>query len=238
MITIKNVHKYYRKLHALKGIDLTFETGDRCIALIGPNACGKTTLIKCILNLVTPTEGEVIISGRNANQDPRTRESIGFMPQSANFPRNLSVENTFRLIRSVRPEINDTDDELYHSFHLDRISAKTMGTLSGGTVQKVSAALAFMFHPQIIILDEPFAGLDPVASGILKEKILKEKKKGKLILITSHVISELDHLASHIIFMEEGRILFYKPVDLLLEDTGEQTITGAIMKFLTQTEYE
>ena len=238
MITIKNVHKYYQKLHVLKGIDLSFEGGKRCIALIGPNACGKTTLIRCILNLVTPQEGEVIVSGRNVSHDPDTRKLIGFMPQAANFPQNLSVENTFRLIRSVRDKVQNTDDELYWSFRLDQIATKKMGSLSGGTVQKVSAALAFMFHPQIIILDEPFAGLDPLASGILKEKILKEKENGKLIFITSHVISELDNLASHIIFMEEGSILFYKSVDMLLEDTGEHTITDAIMKILTQTKHE
>ncbi len=238
MITIKNVHKYYQKLHVLKGIDLEFDEGKKCISLIGPNACGKTTLIKCILNLVAPQSGEVIISGRNVKDDPAIRKLIGFMPQTASFPKHLSIADTFRLIRSVRAEINNTDDELYRLFRLDVIATKKMGALSGGTVQKVSAALAFMFHPQIIILDEPFAGLDPLASGILKEKIQKEKENGKLIFITSHVISELDNLASHVIFMEEGRIIFYKSVHMLLEDTGKHTITDAIMKILTQTEHE
>ncbi|RNC66856.1 ABC transporter ATP-binding protein [Proteiniphilum sp. X52] len=238
MITIQNLHKYYQKLHVLKGINLEFDDGKRCIALIGPNACGKTTLIKCLLNLVTPQSGEVIISGRNVKDDPAIRKLIGFMPQAASFPKHLSVAETFRLIRSVRAEADNTDDELYRSFRLDAIATKKMGALSGGTVQKVSAALAFMFHPQIIILDEPFAGLDPLASGILKEKIQKEKENGKLIFITSHVISELDNLASHIIFMEEGRIIFYKSVHMLLEETGKHTITDAIMKILIQTENE
>ncbi|WP_298646830.1 ABC transporter ATP-binding protein [uncultured Proteiniphilum sp.] len=238
MITIRNLHKYYQKLHVLKNINLEFDDEKRCIALIGPNACGKTTLIKCMLDLVTPQAGEIIISGRNVRNNCEIRRLIGFMPQTANFPKYLSVENTFRLIRSVRAENNDTDEELYRLFRLDRIETKRMGTLSGGTVQKVSATLAFMFHPQIIILDEPFAGLDPLASAILKEKILKEKGKEKLIFITSHVLSELDNLASHIVFMDEGKVLFYKSVHTLLEDTGEYTIANAVMKILIQTEHE
>ncbi len=238
MITIKNIHKYYQKLHVLKGVNLEFDEGKKCIFLIGPNACGKTTLIKCILNLVTPQSGEVIISGHNVKDDPSIRKVIGFMPQAASFPRHLSVADTFRLIRSVRAEVDNTDDELYRLFQLNTIATKKMGTLSGGTVQKVSAALAFMFHPKIIILDEPFAGLDPLASEILKGKIQKEKENGKLIFVTSHVISELDNIASHVIFMQEGEILFYKLVDKLLEDTGKRTITDAIMKILIQTEYE
>ncbi|HBX46546.1 ABC transporter ATP-binding protein [Limibacterium fermenti] len=238
MITIRNLHKQYRKLHVLKNINLEFDGAKKCIALIGPNACGKTTLIKCMLNLVTPQTGEVIIFGRNVRRDSEIRRLIGFMPQAANFPGHLSVEDTFRLIRTVRGDQNEADDELYQSFHLDRIATKKMGTLSGGTVQKVSAALAFMFRPQLIILDEPFAGLDPLASAILKEKISKEKDNGKLIFITSHVLSELDNLASHIVFMEEGEVLFYKPVRTLLEDTGEPAITDAVMKILRQTQHE
>lgn len=108
-----------------------------------------------------------------------------------------------------------------------------MRTLSGGTRQKVSAALAFLFDPLVLILDEPTAGLDPVASELLKEKITAEKEKGKLVLITSHVLSELDDLVTRIIYMQEGKLLFNKTIEALRQDTGEGKLSKAIARVMT-----
>jgi Cu-processing system ATP-binding protein len=98
---------------------------------------------------------------------------------------------------------------------------KPMRTLSGGTRQKVSACLAFMFHPEVLILDEPTAGLDPLSGEILKDKIAREKDRGKLIIITSHILSDLDDLVTEVIFMEEGHVKFHKKVADLQAQTGE-----------------
>ena len=103
-----------------------------------------------------------------------------------------------------------------------------MRTLSGGTRQKVSAALSFLFNAEVLILDEPTAGLDPVSSEILKEKIIAEKKKGKLVLVTSHVLSELDDLVTQVIYMQEGEIVFHKSIELLRADTGQDKLSKAI----------
>src|SRR5690606_29407724 len=108
------------------------------------------------------------------------------------------------------------DEDLYHDFKLGDILDKRMGTLSGGTRQKVSAQLAFMFNPEVLILDEPTAGLDPLATEILKEKVAKETEK--LILITSHILSDLDDVVTHVIYMQEGEIYFKKPIEQLKED--------------------
>ena len=111
---------------------------------------------------------------------------------------------------------------------------KRMRTLSGGTRQKVSASLAFLFSPFVLILDEPTAGLDPLATEILKEKIISEKEKGKLILITSHILSELDDLVTQIIYMHEGKICFHKSIDELRADTGEERLNKAIAHFMSK----
>ena len=103
-----------------------------------------------------------------------------------------------------------------------------MRTLSGGTRQKVSASLAFLFNPDVLILDEPTAGLDPVASEALKTKITAEKQKGKLILVTSHVLSELDELITQVIYMQEGKLIFHKNIAELRTDTGEEKLSKAI----------
>ena len=107
-----------------------------------------------------------------------------------------------------------------------------MRTLSGGTRQKVSAAVAFLFNPGILILDEPTAGLDPLSSEILKEKILKEKAKGKLILITSHILNDLEELTTDIMYMQEGKMEFIKKIDTLREETGELRLNKAIAKIM------
>jgi Cu-processing system ATP-binding protein len=127
---------------------------------------------------------------------------------------------------------NDLDTDLITKFNLVSIFDKPMRTLSGGTRQKVSAALAFYFNPGILILDEPTAGLDPLSSEILKEKIIAEKKQNKLILITSHILSDLDDLATEIIYLQEGRLQFIKSIETLRKETGEPKLGKAIAKIM------
>ena len=110
-----------------------------------------------------------------------------------------------------------------------------MNTLSGGTRQKVSAALAFLFNPEVLILDEPTAGLDPVSSEILKAKIITEKNKGKLVLITSHILSELDDLISQVIYMQDGRLCFHKSIANLQQETGEVKLSKAIAQVMMKS---
>lgn len=109
-----------------------------------------------------------------------------------------------------------------------------MRTLSGGTRQKVSACLAFLFDPDVLILDEPTAGLDPISSEILKEKVLAEKAKGKLILVTSHILSDLEELTTDVIYIIEGKVQFYQTIDDLKSRTGEQRLNRALAKVMQQ----
>uniref|UniRef100_UPI003F71B46F ATP-binding cassette domain-containing protein n=1 Tax=Dyadobacter sp. TaxID=1914288 RepID=UPI003F71B46F len=135
-------------------------------------------------------------------------------------------------IRKI-PE-NLLDEDLIKSFGINKLLDKRMGTLSGGTRQKVSACLAFMFGSQALIMDEPSAGLDPVSSEILREKILVEKEKNKLVIITSHILSELDDLITGVIYMQDGRMLFQKSLDALRKDTGEEKLSRAIARVMRQ----
>lgn len=231
MIEIKNISKHFGKLHVLKNINLTCNKGE-CIALIGPNGCGKTTLIKSILGMVVPASGDIFFNGRNIKNDYLYRNQIGYMPQIGRYPDNMTIGHIIEMIRQIRSSGQPLDEDLLHAFNLPFLYEKRMRTLSGGTTQKVSATLAFLFNPDVLILDEPTAGLDPLASDILKEKIIKEKEKGKLILITSHLLSELDDLVTEIIFMQEGNLQFHKTVSQLMQHTGEQRIAKAIASVL------
>ena len=130
----------------------------------------------------------------------------------------------------MRLNVPTLDEELIKSFQLNELYHKRMGTLSGGTRQKVGACLAFLFSPLVLILDEPTAGLDPLSAEILKQKITKEKAKGKLIIISSHVLSELDELANEVVYMQEGTILFQKSMEELKSETNELKLSKILEK--------
>lgn len=231
MIEIKNTYKKFGKLEVLNDVNLHFKKGE-CIALIGPNGCGKTTLIKCILGMVIPTKGDILFNEKSVLNQFQYREQIGYMPQIGRYPDYMTVGQIIEMVKKIRNSNQNLDEDLIKAFELETIIDKQMRTLSGGTTQKVSAILAFLFNPDVLILDEPTAGLDPLASEILKEKIIKEREKGKLILITSHLLSELDDLISQIIFMQDGKVHFHKTIDDLLQITGEQKISKAIASIL------
>jgi Cu-processing system ATP-binding protein len=233
MIEIKNLTKKFGKLNVLHDVSLSCKKGE-CIALIGPNGCGKTTLIKTILGMVLPDNGSIKFNKKSIVKEYLYRSSIGYMPQIGRYPDTMTIGGVVEMIKAIRNTNQELDEELWHSFELDKMANKQMRTLSGGTTQKVSATLAFLFNPEVLILDEPTAGLDPLASEILKDKIIKEKEKGKLILITSHLLSELDDLVTEIIFMQEGNIHFHKKVDDLKTETNETKISKAIASILKQ----
>ena len=231
MIEIKNIYKKFGKLEVLNDVNLSFKKGE-CIALIGPNGCGKTTLIKSILGMVIPSKGDILFNEKSILKEFKYREKIGYMPQIGRYPDYMTVGQIIEMIKQIRNSDQVLDEDLVHAFQLEKIVDKQMRTLSGGTTQKVSATLAFLFNPEVLILDEPTAGLDPLASEILKEKIIKEKEKGKLILITSHLLSELDDLITQIIYMQDGTVHFHQSIAGLLESTNEQKISKAIAKIL------
>ena len=237
MIAIKNITKKFGKLEVLQNINLKFQKGE-CIALIGPNGCGKTTLIKSILGMVLPDSGEIIFNEKSILKEFKYREDIGYMPQIGRYPDNMTIGQIIEMIKEIRNSDAVLDEDLVKAFQLEKMFSKQMRTLSGGTTQKVSATLAFLFNPNVLILDEPTAGLDPLASEILKEKIIKEKENGKLILITSHLLSELDDMITQIVFMQEGKVHFHKSIADLLESTGEVKISKAIAKILKEKNHE
>ncbi|MFA5803125.1 MAG: ABC transporter ATP-binding protein [Melioribacteraceae bacterium] len=231
MITLNNYSKHYGSLKALSEINLSIPGGSLTF-LVGPNASGKTTLIKSLLGLVKPTSGEIVVNGITLNGDYNYRKEIGYVSQIANFPENLTVDEIFRMVKDLRDNRTNYDEELVSDFQLEQAFKKRLKTLSGGTRQKVNVAVAFLFDPKIIILDEPTAGLDPVASSLLKDKILKENKKGKTIIFTSHILSEMEELAQNVVFLLEGKIFFNGTIKDLINSTNQQNLERAIASIM------
>jgi Cu-processing system ATP-binding protein len=158
------------------------------------------------------------------------------MPQTGRYPDNMTIGQLISMMKDIRRAGEELlDEELVELFRLKELFHKRLGTLSGGTRQKVGASLAFLFNPAALILDEPTAGLDPVASEILRDKITREKQKGKLVLITSHILSELDGLVTQVIYMQEGNMKFHKTIQALQEHTGEVKLNRAIASVMQHT---
>jgi Cu-processing system ATP-binding protein len=237
MIKIKNLKKKFEKNEALKGVSL--ELGEGTVAAImGPNGSGKTTMLKCILGLVKADSGDIYVNDCRVNGECDYRKHIGYMPQYSCFPENLRVKEVFNMIKDIRGNHCVYDEELLKTLKVEEMYDKQIGQLSGGMKQRVSSAASFFFGGDIIILYEPTAGLDPVSSEIVKNKILEEKAKGKLVIITSHIVSEVESLADRIIYMLEGRIYFDNTKEELYKLTGEENLNRAIAELIQQGEEE
>jgi Cu-processing system ATP-binding protein len=234
MIRVETISKRFRKLQALQDISVEMVKG-QVISLIGPNGSGKTTLIKSILGLVKPDSGTIFFNDTAIDETVEYRKHIGYMPQIGRYPENMKIGQVFDMIKNIRRGGKRLDEELYYNFKLDTILDKNMRALSGGTRQKVSAALAFLFDADVLILDEPTAGLDPLSSELLKDKIRTEKEKGKLILITSHILSDLEELTTDVLYLQEGKKIFYKSMAELREETGEEKLSKAIAWHMKQS---
>lgn len=230
-LRISGVAKRFGKLQVLESVDTVLPEG-RVTAIVGPNAAGKSTLIKCVLGLVRPDAGEIEVFGQVVGADPSYRARIGYMPQGAPFPENLTGHEVLRLVRSLRPGTTELDEDLLHRFALGPELAKPIRTLSGGTRQKLNAVVAFLFRPSLVILDEPTAGLDPLASSIFKEKVQEVAERGVTVLLTSHIMSEIEVLASEVVFLVDGRVHFQGTMEHLRRTTGEQRLEHAVARLM------
>lgn len=231
MIAISKLEKKFGKLEVLKGVDVAFEPG-KVVSIIGPNGSGKTTLIKSVLGMVVPDKGTLEFNGKPIARNFDYRNHIGYMPQIGRYPGNMQMGQLFDMMKDIRKAADGLDEDLITAFKLPGMFNKPMGTLSGGTTQKVSAALAFLFNPSVLILDEPTAGLDPLSAEILKSKILQTRAQNRLIIITSHIMSEVEELADNLLYLYDGQVKFYKPVAVLKQETGEERLGKAIAKIM------
>ena len=233
MIEIIDLNKRFGKLQVLRDLNVSIKRG-KISAVLGPNGSGKTTLIKCILGLVIPDSGDIYIHGERINGEWQYRNKIGYMPQIANFPDNLTARELIRMIRDLRKE-KASEIQLATEFGILEHLDKSLKDLSGGTKQKVNAILAMLFAPDILIFDEPTAGLDPVARLHLKDCILDQRNAGKTILLTTHIMSEVEELADEIVFLLEGKIYFQGSVEELKSRQGEENLERAIAGILRGT---
>ena len=206
IVDIKNINKSFKKNHVLKGVDLSIDKGG-IWTVLGPNASGKTTLIKTILGMVLPDMGQISINGENILGKWEYKNSINYLPQIARFPENLTIIELFKMIEELRNSAGNLQPLINRFDIIPHLKTK-LSNLSGGTKQKVNLALALMYDNPIYILDEPTASLDPLALIELKDILSQLKEKNRIVIITTHIMSLVEELADNIIFLLEGEIHF------------------------------
>jgi Cu-processing system ATP-binding protein len=231
-LRVEGLSKRFGRLRILDELDLDIE-GGRTTAILGPNGAGKTTLIKSILGLVIPDSGTITVAGERLDGSPEYRRRIGYMPQIARYPENLTAREILAMVSDLRGNPSGTDETLLDELRLEGELDKPFRTLSGGNRQKVSAVLALRFHPEILFLDEPTAGLDPVSSSVLKDRLLGERARGRTLVLTSHVMAEVQELADTVVYLLDGRIHFRDSVEGLMGSTGEASLERAIARRIT-----
>jgi Cu-processing system ATP-binding protein len=235
MISISGLTKRFGTLDVLQGIDASMRAG-RVTGIVGPNAAGKTTLIKTILGLTRPDSGEIRVGDIRVNGDETYRSRIGYMPQIARFPSNLTGAELLAMLRGLRGGSEPTDDILIDTLGITSELHKKLNDLSGGTKQKINAVAAFLFRPELLILDEPTAGLDPRSSGVLKDRILEDRSQGRTFIITSHIMAELQELADDVIFLADGRVRFSGSVSEMMTLTQQASLERAVAEMMDREE--
>lgn len=231
-VTFENVGKKYGKLWALREFNARFEPGET-VSVIGPNGSGKTTMIKCLLGLVHSSTGTITVNGERVGPDPEYRHNVGHMPQISRFPNELKIGQLIDLMDDIRDSNKGrSEGALVKELGVDGMMDKRLGTLSGGQRQKVSAVLAFRYSPSVLVLDEPTAGLDPMSSQIVLQAVRDIKREGCTVLITSHLMDEVEALADRIAYLQDGTLRFLLPPEEIVTATGHSRLSKAIPAML------
>ncbi len=233
MIELKDINKRFGKLEVLQHINLKLEKPN-VTAVLGPNGSGKTTLLKCIMGLVIPDTGEILVNGQEAINHFEYRTNIAYLPQIADFPGYLTPNELFTLIQNIRGGQTRLE-ELIELFSIHNEVNKPFRNLSGGNQQKVNLCLALMYDLPIIILDEPSNGLDPLSLTRLKSFIETEKKREKQILLTTHIMSIVEDLADDVLFLLEGSIYYNGSIERLITQQQEANLELAIAHILEKS---
>lgn len=207
MIEIKNLSFRFGSLQALNELSLTIPEGS-ITALVGPNGAGKTTLMRCMSALAHPTEGQVRIDGIDSSIDPHAcHRLLGFLADNFGLYEELTVEQSLSYFAAAHQMDQQRVEEVLEQVNLTDKKKEQIKSLSRGMRQRVGIAQAIIHLPKYLILDEPASGLDPEARIQLAELFKKLNKEGITLLVSSHILAELDQYANHLIVLKEGKLV-------------------------------
>lgn len=222
-------------MEALRGLTLTVEQGE-IFGFLGPNGAGKTTTIKLILGILSPQKGGISIFGKDP-VSPAVRYSVGYMPETAEYYRYLTPVEILRMYGEMfaipRNVLSGRIDQLLELVGLRKDSSRLIGGFSKGMMQKVSFAQALINDPDLLVLDEPTGGLDPLARRTMRDVILSFKQKGKTIFFSSHELSEVELISDRIGILNKGQLVACGPLKEVISGKGaSETLESYFLKMI------
>ena len=238
-IEIKNLNKQYNKILAVKNINFKINKGS-IVGLLGPNGCGKTTTIGMILGLIKPTSGTVFINGQNIeNENNRTKvlEKVNFISPYVELPKKLTVEENLKVYGKLYGvnNLQDKISDLMKQLNLFEFKKRKTGELSSGQKNRVSLAKALINEPEILLLDEPTASLDPDVSDYIRTYIEGfASKKGTTILLASHNMNEVERLCNEVMMMKNGEIIDKGTCSSLIIKHGRKNLEETFLKIVRE----
>ncbi|GIT91475.1 ABC transporter ATP-binding protein [Jannaschia pagri] len=230
---IRGLKKSYKKRPVIHDVSMDLARGE-VVALLGPNGSGKTTTFYCIAGLVTPDAGQVTLDGREVTWLPmyrRAKAGIGYLPQEMSIFRGLTVEQNIMAILEVaepkRHRRRERLEELLSEFHIERLRRASAMALSGGERRRVEIARCLAASPRYLLLDEPFAGVDPIAVGDIRSLVVDLKSRGIGVLITDHNVRETLQIVDRAYILHDGGVLMSgSPDDVVANDKVRSVYLG------------
>lgn len=218
ILEIKNLKKSYGDTEVLKDVNLSLEPG-KLLGIVGPNGSGKTTLLKCIMGLIKPDSGEILVDGKKIGVD--TKRLISFLPDAYHLYENLTIEDAVNLYQDFYSDFNSkVCDDLFNFMQIPRKGYAEK--LSKGMKEKLLLALTLSRDTKLYILDEPVDGVDPLAKDIILNAIINTIKTGRTIIITTHQIVDLENLFDQVAFFRDGQVLFKEDAEFIRDKYGMQ----------------
>lgn len=224
-LAAKNLIKTYNKRNVVNGVSLHINTGE-VVGLLGPNGAGKTTSFYMMVGLIKADEGKILIDSQDITHHPmhkRAQLGVGYLPQEPSVFRKLSVADNLRAVLQIRSDLTEGQielviDELLEEFHIPQLRNQMALSLSGGERRRVEIARALASNPLFILLDEPFAGVDPISVEDIQKIIEHLKDRGIGILITEHNVQETLGICNRAYILNEGRVIAEGSADVIVNN--------------------
>ncbi|GAB6141404.1 LPS export ABC transporter ATP-binding protein [Methylosoma difficile] len=213
-LSAKQLVKTYNKRNVVNGVSFSVNTGE-IVGLLGPNGAGKTTSFYMLVGLIKPDSGQIELDGQQITHDPmhvRAAKGVGYLPQEPSVFRKLSVADNLRAVLEIRQgltrdQIEDTIDELLEEFNIPHLRDQIALSLSGGERRRLEIARALASNPSFMLLDEPFAGVDPISVEDIKKIIEHLKNRGIGVLITEHNVRETLGICDRAYILSDGKVI-------------------------------